>query len=130
MNTLKLNARNKIATCVTSVLLFGMALTSTTVSAASIGRTMKSMKIAYNDAMDASSMSEFAQAMGVLQNRSQEARSLGFDGTPDEQATYRKGMSLLQQEIASAMAADDLGAAKAALLRIRTIEKQYHNALR
>lgn len=130
MNALKFKARNKIATCVTSVLLFGMALTSTTVSAASIGRTMKSMKMAYNDAMDASSMSEFTQAMGVLQNRSQEARNLGFDGTPDEQATYREGMSLLQQEIASAMAADDLGAAKAALLRIRTIEKRYHNALR
>lgn len=108
---------------------FGLMVASPAAHANEIKSAMKEMKGAAKAAMSSSTIEEFAQYASRLQSGASHASAQTFS---DDPATYREGMSALQQginEMNSAIRSGDLDGAKEALRSIRSIEKRYHNAV-
>lgn len=112
----------------------GIALLAlmTTVPAAWAGdikHVMSEMQQAYDGAMKSVSISEFSQYAARFQTSVNAASQMEYKADP---ATYRQGMQELKQEISvmnQSIKVNDLAGAKAALLRIKSTKKHYHDAL-
>lgn len=97
--------------------------------AGEVKNVMKEIKTEYNAALGSSTLPDLAQHVAKLQDHVKTASQTRF---PDDQATYNKGMQELQQgleQVTTAIRANDMNKAKAALRQLNAIKKHYHGLL-
>lgn len=111
------------------IVMCALLATIQTAQANPIKQSMNEMKLAYNGAMNSTSIQEFARYAAQLQASASKASHLTYSSDP---GTYQKGMQELQREIDlmnMAIKANDLIAAKKDLQNINQAKKHYHHLL-
>ncbi len=107
-------------------------LNAGTASAGEIKQDMKSMKKNLRGAMNSDSVEELAPYVEALKYGAWHASNLPFDGSAQEQSTYKEGLVYLHRQlddVDQAIKNHDLDAAKRALQKLRDTEEKYHNKL-
>lgn len=115
----------------TSKLVISALICFSFLAHAELGQTMKQMKYALRDAIQATTVTDMKSAISDLSKWVDTAKTEKYEG--DNQAAYDEGLTELSTALTTIQAQldkDDLDGAKQSLKKVNALRKEYHQKTR